>query len=334
MRPGKLPKRFEYYMETQSQKVALKADILVRPLQESDLPAADQTMRLAFGTFIGLPDPAAFMGDANFVKTRWLADPAAAFAAKADGEFIGSNFATNWGSVGFFGPLTIRPDHWDRGVGKRLMEPVMECFANWGTTHAGLFTFSQSQKHVGLYQKFGFWPRFLTAVMSKPIMQSERQAQWSEFSDSERETTIDTCRQLTDAVYDGLNVEREIRAVAAQSLGETVLLWDGSRLNGLAVCHCGPNTEAGSGACYIKFGAVRPGPNAAHGFELLLDACEEMAASKGLSRIVAGVNTARQEAYGQMMARGFRTDIQGVAMHRPNEPGYNRPGVFLIDDWR
>ncbi|MEO8435520.1 MAG: GNAT family N-acetyltransferase [Pyrinomonadaceae bacterium] len=321
-------------METQPEKVALEADILVRPLQESDLPAADQTMRMAFGTFLDLPDPSMFMGDANYVKTRWLADPAAAFGAEVDGEFIGSNFATNWGSVGFFGPITIRPDHWDHGVGKRLMEPIIECFGKWGTKHAGLFTFAQSQKHVGLYQKFGFWPRFLTAVMSKPIVRSNRAAQWSAFSQSEADTTLATCRQLTDSVYEGLDVTREIRAVADQNLGETVLLWDGSTLNGLAVCHCGPNTEAGSGTCYIKFAAVRSGPGAARAFELLLDACEDMAATRGLSRIVAGVNTARQEAYAQMMARAFRTDIQGVAMHRPNEPGYNRAGVYVIDDWR
>jgi hypothetical protein len=24
----------------------------------------------------------------------------------------------------------------------------------------------------------------------------------------------------------------------------------------------------------------------------------------------------------------------GVAMQKPNEPGYNRPDVFAIDDWR
>jgi len=35
-----------------------------------------------------------------------------------------------------------------------------------------------------------------------------------------------------------------------------------------------------------------------------------------------------------MMARGFRTDILGIAMHKPNETGYNRPDVYLIDDWR
>jgi hypothetical protein len=26
-----------------------------------------------------------------------------------------------------------------------------------------------------------------------------------------------------------------------------------------------------------------------------------------------------------MLARGFRTTLQGVALHRPNEPAYSRP---------
>src|SRR5688572_19532700 len=111
--------------------------LIVRPLKQSDLTAADHVMRLAFGTFLGLPEPTAFMGDADYVRTRWAADPLAAFGAESDGSLVGSNFATNWGSVGFFGPLTIRPDFWDRGVGKLLMEPIMERFSTWGVRHAG-----------------------------------------------------------------------------------------------------------------------------------------------------------------------------------------------------
>ncbi len=294
-------------------------------------------MRLAFGTFIGLSDPTTFMGDANYVGTRWKADPTAAFGAGVGGEIVGSNFATDWGSIGFFGPLTIRPDLWDRGVGKRLMEPIMECFARWDTKVAGLFTFAHSQKHVGLYQKFGFWPRFLTTLMSKPVEKIEPRWPWSKFSEvpkDRREHHLTSCRELTDAIYEGLDVSREIRAVAGQSLGETVLLGDDSKMMGMAVCHCGPGTEAGSGVCYIKFGAVRPGLDAEQTFDHLIDACEALAASKGLTRLVAGVNTARHEAYRHLLARGFRVDRQGVAMQRPNEPGYNRAGVYLIDDWR
>jgi GNAT superfamily N-acetyltransferase len=314
-----------------------KSNIIVRPLEETELSTADSIMRLAFGTFMGLPDPMAFMGDAAYVRNRWLANPQAAFAAESAGELIGSNFATNWGSVGFFGPLTIRPDFWDRGAGKRLMEPIMELFHKWETQHAGLFTFAHSQKHIGLYQRFGFWPRFLTAIMSKPVEQISNASRWTIFSAlpaAERDSVLTACREVTDAVYEGLDVTHEIQTVAAHNLGDTILLWGHSRLIAVAVCHVGPGTEAGSGVCYIKFGAVRPDTAAGQHFSRLIDACEEIALARNVSRLVAGVNTARHEAYRQMLARGFRTDIQGVVMSRPNEAGYNRPGVYLIDDWR
>src|SRR4029453_16781795 len=163
----------------------MPAGIAVRPLREEDLPAADHIMRVAFGTFLGLPDPASFMGDAGYVRGRWYADPSAAFGAFHEAEgvaLIGSNFATNWGSVGFFGPLTIHPDQWDRGVGRLLMEPVMGCFERWKTVHAGLFTFPSRPKPVGLYQKFGFWPRFLTAILSKPVGSPGSTPGWTQLS--------------------------------------------------------------------------------------------------------------------------------------------------------
>jgi GNAT superfamily N-acetyltransferase len=313
-----------------------KFDITVRPLKGTDLSTADTIMRLAFGTFIGLSEPMAFMGDAAYVRNRWLADPEAAFAAEVNGELVGSNFATNWGSVGFFGPLTVRPDFWDKGVAKRLMEPVVDLFTNWRTTHAGLFTFAQSQKHIGLYQRFGFWPRFLTAIMSKQVGQINSTSRWTRFSEvpgDQTELVLNACRLLTGDIYEGLDVANEIRSVRAQDLGDTILLWEENDLDGIAVCHIGPGTEAGSGVCYIKFGAARMGANAEVRFRRLLDACEEMAARQQAT-LRAGVNTARHEAYRYMLSRGFRTDVQGVVMSKPNEAGYNRPGVYVIDDWR
>ena len=316
---------------------AVLTDVSVRPLREDDLPVADRIMRLAFGTFLGLPDPMAFMGDAGYVRTRWLADNVAAFGAEIDGELAGSNFATSWGSVGFFGPLTIRPDLWDRGVASCLLERTMECFAGWRIRHAGLFTFAHGASHVHLYQKFGFWPRFLTAIMSKPVTETRPAGHWSRFSamaPGDRLEAIRAAGELTSRLYDGLDLAGEIRAVHSQNLGDTVLIWDDAGLAGLAICHRGPGSEAGSGACYVKFGAARSGANAGRVFEQLLDACESFAASHGARRLIVGGNMAREEAFHALVACGFRTDLQGVSMHRPNEPGYNRPDAYVIDDWR
>ena len=311
--------------------------VSIRPLEESDLPAADHVFRLAFGTFLGLPEPLTFGGDSDHVRTRWSVDPLASLGAEVDGELVASNFAANWGSIGLFGPLTVRPDLWDKSIAKRLLEPTMEIFAGWGIKHAGLFSHPESTKHIGLYQKFGFWPRFLTAIMSKPVRETAAAEHWSRYSEipeGGREERLTACRRLTGLVYEGLDLEREIRTVHSHGFGDTLLLWEDTSLAGLAVCHCGAGTQAGSGMCYVKFGAVRPGPEAGRLFERLLDACEALAAERGMSRLVAGVNTARHEAYRKMLARGFRTDIQGVTMHKPNEPAYNRHDAYVIDDWR
>src|SRR2546422_11558182 len=37
-------------------------------------------------------------------------------------------------------------------------------------------SFPHSPKHVALYQKFGFWPQALTAVMSKPVEPRDRKS--------------------------------------------------------------------------------------------------------------------------------------------------------------
>src|SRR6185503_7569476 len=133
--------------------------VLVRKMREDDLDEADGIMRLAFGKFLGLPDPTKFMGDANYVHTRYRADPLAALTAEVDGKIVGSNFALDWGTVGIFGPLTVHPDYWDKGLARLLLDETMKIFEGWGTRHIGLFTFAQSIKHVRLYQKYGFWPR-------------------------------------------------------------------------------------------------------------------------------------------------------------------------------
>jgi GNAT superfamily N-acetyltransferase len=315
------------------------ATVEVRPLGEADLDRADEIFRVAFGTFLGAPEPRAFFGTADYVRTRWAADPQAAFVATVEGEVVGSNFAADWGSVGYFGPLTVRPDLWGRGIGKHLMEPVMDCFAAWGNRHLGLFTFSHSPKHVELYRRLGFWPRFLTAVMRKPVAGTAAAAPgrtlYGELPAAERSGALSLCRSLTGAVYEGLSLEREIVAAHAQGIGDTVLLQGaGSELDGLAVCHCGAGSEAGADVCFVKFGAVRPGPGAADRFERLLDACERLAAERGLGQLDAGTNLGRPDVYRRLVDRGFRTGLQGVAMHKPNEPGYSHPEAYVIDDWR
>jgi predicted N-acetyltransferase YhbS len=310
---------------------------VIRPLEERDVPKAQRIIRIAFGTFLGAPEPETFWSDLDYARGRFGAEHVEAFAAEDEGQLVGSNFATRWGSVGFFGPITIRPDIWDGGIGQRLVGEACDAFDRWGVSHAGLFTFPQSTKHVWTYGKFGFHPRYLTPVMAMPTRQGSTQhwLRYSELPAGQRIEVVESVRALTERLYPGLDLGAEIRTAFARGLGDTLMLTEGdSHVAAFAVCHVGLATEAGAGNLFIKFGAAMPGPGAEQRFANLLDACIDFGARVGMTTVVAGVNTAREAAYRAMQQRGFRTQFQGVTMHRPNEPGYSRPELFVLDDWR
>jgi GNAT superfamily N-acetyltransferase len=302
-------------------------------------------MRVAFGTFIGLPQPESFMGDASYVRPRFRASPKTAFAAELDGVVVGSNFASRWGSFGFFGPLTVRPDLWNQGIAQRLLEPVLDLFERWKVSLCGLFTFADSAKHHALYEKFGFRRRAVTIIGAKTLepaagpvelLRAQRKG-WStlaEATKTDRERLLLECRAIAETIHPGLDLTSEIVATEKLGLGHTLLIYDDAGLAGFAVCQSGRGTEAGSGNCYLKFGAARGGPRAEQNFERLLRAAEAFAHEHQLQRLTAGINTARSNAYKQFTGWGFREMIAGVAMQRPNQPGFNRPEIYVLDDWR
>ncbi len=219
---------------------------VVRALEDKDLSEAALIVRLAFGTFLGAPDPSTFWDDRDYVHGRHRAPHVAGFGASLDGKLIGSNFATRWGSVGFFGPLTVRPELQESGIARKLLDRTMAQFHSWDSRHVGLFTFAQSAKHVALYQKYGFYPRFLTAIMSASADASPAATRWSRFSDlyeKQRSEALNSCRELTDKLYPGLDLSDEIRTTHEQGLGDTVLIEGVGGLAGFAVCHYGPKAK-------------------------------------------------------------------------------------------
>ena len=310
-------------------------------LKRTELEEADRIFRLAFGTFIGLPNPADFMGDRNMLISRWHAPHVQALAAREDGRLIGTNVLTRWGSFAFFGPLTILPEYWDRGIAQRLLEATVKIFDQKGPKHTALFTFANSAKHVGLYQKFGYWPGYLTALMNyapqptatPPARKSHPPVHLSTLPRSQREQAIAACARLTNQIDKGLDLGDEIRSLLKHKIGEVVLTYTRNTLDGFALCLHGPGSEGGTKTCYIKFAAARSGERAGERFDSLLDACDAFAIARGVP-IEAGMNFAREDAYRRMRAHGFRAYAQGVSMQRPHQHRHNHSDAYVIEDWR
>jgi GNAT superfamily N-acetyltransferase len=291
------------------------AEIRIRRLEESELTEANRILRMAFGTFLKVEDSEALFPGRDPVSCRWRADPASAIAAEHVGKLIGTNFVSGWGTFGFFGPITVLPEYWDRKVAQLLLEQTMTVFDDWGISHRGLLTFPDSPKHIHLYEKYGFRAGHLIPVLSKDVAPQTgvEYTRLSTLSEQDRWRAIDACSELTNEIFEGLNLKKEIRAVLDQKLGEICLIY---------------------GGCYVKFGAVRPSGKESSHFATLLRACEAVAAEQRLGLLSVGTNMARWKAYSQLTGLGFRTVFTGVAMENHPERSYNRPEFYVIDDWR
>jgi GNAT superfamily N-acetyltransferase len=302
----------------------------VRPMERGDLGPANRVLRDAFGAILGEDT----LGDTDLLRTRLAAGHVRGLGAFMGRVLVGSALVTRWGSVGFVGPVSVEPALWGRGIGSGLLGAVGEILDGWGVTDRGLFTFAHSPRHHALYQHFGYWPRFLTALMSSEVpVALPRGTGWSAFSGlADRRAAVAACSELAEAVHPGLDLTAEIAALQEQKLGDVVLVGDPARPDAFAICHDGPGTEAGTGKAYVKFGAARPRDHRA--FVALVQACREHASAVGARRLVVGVNTARHGAYRHLGEAGFRTDVPGVTMHHGNAPGYDRPNSYVLDDWR
>jgi len=302
---------------------------VVRPMLAADLPHVDRIMRAAFDLQIGVTNA---FGERDYTYSRWRASPDLCLVADLDGEVAGSNFVADWGSVGFFGPLSVRPDLWNSGIARALLAATDGLFDRLGTRKRGLYTFAGSGKHVNLYQREGYWPGHLTALLQRATGGGGATPPSRRFSAQGKEESafLETCAAISASLTADLRLDREIRAVSRLGLGETLLVGG----EGFAICHFGPDSEAGSGRLYVKFAAVRSAPEGAAAFGRLLDAVDALAAENGLETVEAGCNVARLPCYRMLLADGFAATGFGVAMHNPAPAPYHRPDVFALDDWR
>lgn len=85
--------------------------------------------------------------------------------AERDGNIIGSNFLDERSPIAGVGPLTVDPSAQDRGVGRLLMQNVLERAADRGAPGVRLLQDTFHNRSLSLYSKLGFQVRELTSVM-------------------------------------------------------------------------------------------------------------------------------------------------------------------------
>jgi GNAT superfamily N-acetyltransferase len=88
--------------------------------------------------------------------------------AEADGRLIGSNCLDERSTIFGIGPITVDPDAQNAGIGRALMEAVLERTAQRAAAGVRLVQAAFHTRSLSLYTKLGFEVREPLAVMSGP----------------------------------------------------------------------------------------------------------------------------------------------------------------------
>ncbi len=135
-------------------------DLELRPGLPEDAAACGEICYRAFATIAarhGYPGDFPSSEAATALAASMLSHPGFySVVAESGGRVVGSNFLDERTTIAGVGPITVDPEVQDRGVGKALMQAVMERAAESGFAGVRLLQAAYHTRSFALYSKLGF----------------------------------------------------------------------------------------------------------------------------------------------------------------------------------
>ncbi len=320
--------------------------IKIRRVRKGDLSKVKDVVEQAFGDFYERQlgsRPRQVFGGAQYVHHRWLMEPWGCFVAEeGDGKIVGVAVSVIWGMVGLVGPIAVLTSYQNAGIGQQFLKAAQSFFEENKVALQGLVTYPGSPKHLCFYQKYGFRPKGLVAITFKSMDRREIMPaklalaihRFSALEEVRKKSMMQKFRRLTNSIYRGMDVGKEVEIVDGLALGDTLLIEKGHELVGFAIYHTPGVSEAPQGSLYIKFLALNSRHKKPEYFHQLLAALEEVAHAAGLQRVIAPVYTYYWAAYQALLERGYQIDTTMVRLKRGKLQDYEHPDDLVLDDWR
>jgi GNAT superfamily N-acetyltransferase len=198
--------------------------VSLREIESGDI---SECARICFEAFGGLADHHRFPRDfpscefTEGMMRNFVSSPSTwGVLAHLDGRIVGSNFLHEGDPIAGVGPISVDPDHQDGGVGRRLMEAVIE--RGRGSRGTRLLQDGFNMRSLSLYASLDFEVREPAVVMSgKPASGPVKGIEVR----PPREADLEACEALCRQVH-GIERTNELR-VAMQAFTPFVALRDG-----------------------------------------------------------------------------------------------------------
>ena len=286
-------------------------------MEERDLGAVLDVANAAFGQLIESMSgrkPRGPLFPLLMGSYRLTLDAAGCHVAVAGREIVGANFSVVRGTLGWFGPLAVRPDAQGGGIAQRLVAECLRSAEGRGVRLMGLETLANSPQHIHLYQKLGFRPSW-TGISYRREVREVRMPSGVQ---------VDGPVPSLDYLYPGYDARNDATATRASNAGVTLTAGDG-----FAVCHVESTLWADPSLVYLPLIVA---PDRAT-FDVLVAGVEAVAWRHGkttLATQVPGSAWATQEA---LLESGYRPGGAALRMKRGEGADYDAGPLYYCDDW-
>jgi GNAT superfamily N-acetyltransferase len=248
------------------------------------------------------------------------------------GDIAAFNVAHQAGAEGWMGPLAVRPDRQNAGVGKTIVRTAADWLIDRGVATLGLETMPRTPENIGFYARLGFSPGFLTVTLTNeiatrghpaPVLLSKRSAE-------EKAAAMAAAHRLVSDLVPGIDFSREILLTSELGLGDTSLVDGDTGLEAVAVWHSAPlaDSRTRDEVRVLKLAALSDAA-----FDAAIGAVEAAAAKAGIRRIAIRCQSRYGEAFRRLIARGYRVRWTDLRMTYEGYPERQAKEGVLFSNW-
>ena len=245
-----------------------------------------------------------------------------------DGQLAGFNMVHRSGAEGWMGPIAVRPDRQNEGLGSMMVQAGIDWLKAKGARTIGLETMPRTVDNIGFYSRLGFMPGHLTITLVRDV--GRRYAEPGELLSAAGARLSDglaECRALTERLAQGIDFTRELALTQELRIGDTSLVRRDGRLVAFALWH---STPLAAGRPKDEVRVLKLVAETLDDLEHVVDAVQQAAQRERVRRVALRCQSAFADAYLRLVERGFRvhwTDLRMIL--RGHALAGQRSGVVL-----
>lgn len=250
----------------------------------------------------------------------------------ADGSIVAFNIVHQSGAEGWMGPLAVRPDLQQGGLGKLIVQAAIDWLIERQVATLGLETMPRTVDNIGFYSTLGFDPGHLTLSMGRDVPRSAFRRSRSDdgrgYDDAGN--AVAACRRALAALSPVHDFTREIEITLRLRAGDLTVVEDRGDVIAFALWHSAPLAVQ---RARDELRVLKVFAKDTTAFRILLERIEIAARAEGVRRVIFRAQGGLTGAYRVLIASGYRVRWSDLRMTYRGHPEPSLGEAIVYSNW-